>query len=493
MPPPHWNAHSATRHIHVGLRDASVTVQLATMPTAPVISWNENAEQAVLAAALVNKGARDKLVVELEPGDFCLQAHRGLFAGIVELLAEGREVDPVILADHLRGRPWFKNCGGSAYLHTLASLPAYASFMDEYVEIVKAHARRRHIAKIGDDLSAGRLEPSEAADRLRELAADGVRGLPFVTAMELADETPEELPAVWGGYLYRGTVAELSGKIKNGKTTFTLALAEAVITGEPFLDMPTAQGPALYLTEQNRPSFMAALERAKLGGCRDLHLLFRHECRGEWPTIAAGARRRALETQSGLVIVDTLHEWAGLGRDDENDAGAALAAMRPLHEIAAAGPAVLVLRHERKGGGEIGENARGSSAFGGSADVLMVLRRMNTAGHANRRELLALSRFDSVPPKLVIEFEDGRYGALGDGDELERSEARRRVVEHLPTIPEEAATFDAIREYCGDSTTRTTLHRALSELVKEGTVIREKGAGTAGPRGYGYWLAEVTA
>ena len=246
----------------------------------------------------------------------------------------------------------------------------------------------------------------------------------------------------------------------------------------------------LYLTEQNRTSFMAALQRARLGGCPDLHVLFRHEYRADWPTVAAAVCKKAREVAAGLVIVDTLHEWAGLGKEDENDAGAALAAMRPLHEIAAAGPAVLVLRHERKGGGEIGESARGSSVFGGSFDILLSLRRMTSPGHENRRELIAVGRFDDIPPKVVIELQENEYRLLGDGDELERTEARRRVLDLLPAVPEDARTFDALLEACGEVATRTTLHRALAELVEGGRVLREKGTGTAGSRGYGYWRAE---
>lgn len=47
--------------------------------------------------------------------------------------------------------------------------------------------------------------------------------------------------------------------------------------------------------------------------------------------------------------------------DSENNAGDALAAMLPLQEAAGNGIAVIVLRHDRKSGGLVGESARESS------------------------------------------------------------------------------------------------------------------------------------
>jgi hypothetical protein len=48
-----------------------------------------------------------------------------------------------------------------------------------------------------------------------------------------------------------------------------------------------------------------------------------------------------------------------------------------------AGLAVLMLRHERKGGGEVGESGRGSSAFAGAVDVILQLKRPE--GNTRRR------------------------------------------------------------------------------------------------------------
>ena len=455
----------------------------------PETIWSEEAELSCLAVAVMTATGAERLVELLEPTDFYIPSHGQIFAGIREMLGADKAVDPVTLSEHCRGRAWFSEMGGSAFLHTLAAVPALLP-VREYARIVKDHARRRDALQIADKIREGRLEISEAAEALNNLVTESARALPFITGLELARDMPEELEPVWTGYLYRGTVAELSGGIKKGKTSFALALAEAVVTGDSFIETRTVKSPVLYLTEQNRPSFAAGLDRARLSGCPDLHLLFRHEYRAEWPTIALGARRHALEVGAGLVVVDTLHEWANMGRDDENNAGAALAAMRPLHEIAAAGPAVLVLRHERKGGGEIGENSRGSTVFGGSADVLLVLRLPKGQGHETRRELEVAGRLHDKTT-VTIELRDGRYELLGDRSDIERHDCRELLLEALPAESSRALTEEDLLDRIDGRGSRSTVQRILGELVDSGQATRAKGAATGHPRAFAYWLAEV--
>src|SRR5436190_1586116 len=74
-----------------------------------------------------------------------------------------------------------------------------------------------------------------------------------------------------------------------------------------------------------------------------------------------------------LLVVDTLPQWAGLRGDSENSSGAALEAIEPLQRATAAGVGVVLVRHDRKGSGEVGESARGSTAFGGAVDVILQL------------------------------------------------------------------------------------------------------------------------
>src|SRR5207248_10383132 len=104
----------------------------------------------------------------------------------------------------------------------------------------------------------------------------------------------------------------------------------------------------------------------------------------------------------------------GLRGDAENHAGAAQEAIEPLQAAAALRDlAIVVVRHERKGGGDVGDAARGSSAFGGAVDVVVSIRRVDGNDAGRSRVLHSLSRFDETPDRLVIEWTEDGYQALG--------------------------------------------------------------------------------
>ena len=198
-----------------------------------------------------------------------------------------------------------------------------------------------------------------------------------------------------------GRVTEIDGKIKSaGKTTFCTHMCRAIVDGSDFMGQPTARSPIVYLTEQSPATFREALRRADLLDREDFRVLFWHDTIGTpWPDIVRAARDEARRIGAKVLVVDTLGQFAGVRGDAENNAGAALEAVAPLQEAAAVdGLGVIILRHERKGGGEVGDSGRGSSAFAGAVDVVLRLRRQEGGGaRPGVRVLDALSRFDQTP------------------------------------------------------------------------------------------------
>ena len=87
----------------------------------------------------------------------------------------------------------------------------------------------------------------------------------------------------------------------------------------------------------------------------------------------------------GVLVVDTVGQFSGMTGDEENCSAAALEVLAPLQEVAAQGHAVIVVRHERKGGGVVGEAGRGSSAFTGAADIVVSIRRPKERAPSTRR------------------------------------------------------------------------------------------------------------
>lgn len=200
---------------------------------------------------------------------------------------------------------------------------------------------------------------------------------------------------------------------------------------------------------------------------------------------------KALEVGAGLVICDTLSDWTALSGDSENNAGAALEVMRPLQDAAAEGPAILVCMHERKSGGDTVDAARGSSAFGGAAEIIFSLHRVAVPGHESRRELTGVGRFDDIPTRLVVEMVDGHYVSLGSSGDVERKTARRLCVESLAMKREWAKPLAHLEAKGKGVVSRVTFQRVLDQLINEGIVLREYGAGEASNKAYGYWLARA--
>jgi len=301
-----------------------------------------------------------------------------------------------------------------------------------------------------------------------------------VSLRELFADVPAEPEWWWHGFGARGTLVELDGAAKRaGKTTFVAHLVRAVLDGRPFLERVTRRTRVVYLSEQPVASLRASFAPAGLVDREDLRILTWSEAAGRpWPEVVGAAIAACEQDGAGLLVVDTLPQWAGLRGESENDAGAALEAIAPLQAAAGRGLAVLVVRHDRKGGGEVGESARGSTAFGGAVDVILQLRRGGQEERSTVRYLSALSRFPDTPAELVIELLPGpgihsggaagmNYAVLGDVTAYTATEGKQHV---LVALGDQELRRSEIEAATGISGERLTA--LLGELVAAGYLER---------------------
>ena len=303
-----------------------------------------------------------------------------------------------------------------------------------------------------------------------------------------------------GLYAERGCIFDMAAPSKVGKTSTTLGMCKAILQRQPFLDLPTKFVPVLYLTEQTRASFKDKLET--LGGlpiCDDFHVLFIADFVGKsWDEICAVIRTEINRWGIGLVIIDTLSDWAQV--KDENDNAEALRVTRVPRAIAQeANVAMFTVRHTGKGrhdNQDVVDVGRGASAYAGVADTLCVLGRTPGQGHSNRRQLRFISRKDNVPASLVFELKGGLWVALGNALNVECTQARDFLLEHLPDCEGDALTEKEILAAADDTFSRRTFQRVLKGergvggMLRGGLVTGKKGAGSAGPKAFGYWLRQ---
>ncbi len=326
----------------------------------------------------------------------------------------------------------------------------------------------------------GPLERAEIHSFGQDVPAQRMNGLVFRTAREIAEMTADDVPFA-APFLVFGAITELDGKPKTaGKTTYVLDMARSILDGLPFLGRSTVAGSIVMLTEQPPSSLKAALVRADLAGRDDFVLLSWADAAGTpWPDIVAAAAAKCAEIGARILIVDTLPQFAGLRGDTENNSGHALEAIEPLQLLAALGLAIMVTRHDRKGGGEVGESARGSGAFTGAVDIVLALGRDSHDPRPTMRRLVSLSRFSEMPPDLIIELIDGHYVVLGSIEGVTAGLAKDHVLAVLPDPGEDGLAIPALVGALDESELmiRSTLNELLHEVP---TRVIRSGAGHKG-------------
>lgn len=296
--------------------------------------------------------------------------------------------------------------------------------------------------------------------------------LPFMTGEEFAAEVPETPDYIVTPWVVAGSITELDAKPKAGKTTWLLDMCRHVVDGTPFMGQPAKQTKVMYLSEQPRASLGPALERAGLLRSEFTFLCFPDTIKLglKWPQLAAIAIAECQKQGIALLAVDTLAQWARIPGDGENSSGAALEAMAPLQDAARAGIGVIITRHERKSGGEVGDSARGSSAFAGAVDTILSFRRTTGNARSNTRVISGLSRFPGVPESLVVEWGANGYEAIGSEAAVAVKHAKDDVLDSLPAAVAAAMTLDELVQMTGAK--RTALQQALRDLTNDGTVQR---------------------
>lgn len=311
-------------------------------------------------------------------------------------------------------------------------------------------------------------EPVDLGPRRTAREAADVR---LYTSAELSDEVSTEPEWIVRGYLARQAITEVGGKIKRaGKTTWITHLVANVLDGLPFMGYQTTSAKVIYLTEQQPGPFLMALQRAGIDRRGDeLKIVFRRDvAHFPWPRVVSFLASYAVEHDYRLLIVDTLGKLAGVA--DENSAGEAARAMAPLQNAAHDGLAVIVARHERKSGGEVGDSGRGSSAFGGDADVILSIRRPEGSTRPTLREIHALSRYTETPEAMAVDLTDEGYVALGSPDAVAMAEATRFVSCHLRERfdrNESGSTRDELvvaSDEAGVPMSEPTIRRAIGRL-----------------------------
>ncbi len=123
------------------------------------------AEHSVLGSLLLDPGACDQIGA-LRPEYFYAESHRRIFAEILAMLAAGKPVDVVTVAEALEARGLSERTGGLAYLGEIAQNTPSTANAGRYAQIVTDRATERQLLAVADSISATVRGAGTTADKL---------------------------------------------------------------------------------------------------------------------------------------------------------------------------------------------------------------------------------------------------------------------------------------------------------------------------------------
>jgi predicted ATP-dependent serine protease len=268
------------------------------------------------------------------------------------------------------------------------------------------------------------------------------------------------------GYMVRGWSHLIAGYPRTGKTELVTACCR---------DWLQLGESVLYLTEEPRLIWQARLSRAPdaWGGMRLVFGL------GTEPS-ALWARART--GKENIIVVDAIRNL-GLVGPDENDNTALARSLTPWVRMARDGGKTLILmHHDRKGGGDHGQAIAGGHALLGIVDIALELLPDTSP---SRRLIRARARIIQPAEMMYERREDGTLRALGDPGAVGVAEVRRRVLdvvegEWLKTaevrdrLDEPRPSLPMVREALGAEAKAGTIERdpPLSEATATGKTHR---------------------
>lgn len=197
----------------------------------------------------------------------------------------------------------------------------------------------------------------------------------------------------------------LAGHPFAGKSMLVSGLFRALETGEHFLGRTTKAASALLVTEEDQASLRERAGRFDLFEIRSEYLDRSLSVGHDWSALIAGATERALAKEHRLLVIDTFPGLAGLGDEQENDAGAITSRLRPLQVAAGAGLAVLFLHHMNNA-----NQPRGSKAFRGVVDTsIRFLRKAKSRSFRLETETRSTTSMSGSLRAELIQATDGWF------------------------------------------------------------------------------------
>jgi len=325
------------------------------------------AESSVLGGLLLDNGAWDRVGDLLVDSDFYRYEHRLIYGAAGALINASKPADVITVFEHLQNQGKAEECGGLAYLNSLAQYVPSASNIRRYAEIVRERSILRKLVSASDEIATNAFNPQgravdrildEAEQKIFNIGEEGSRmkqGFQSMDSLvvklldrvqEMADN-PNDITGVPTGFydldrmtsgLQAGDMVVLAARPSMGKTAFAINIAEHVALNEGL--------PVAVFSMEMGASQLAVRIVGSIGRIDQGHLRTGKLSDDEWPRLTeaierlrtvslhidetpglttselrANARRLARQCgKLGLIVVDYLQLMSGSSTNGDNRA-----------------------------------------------------------------------------------------------------------------------------------------------------------------------------
>jgi len=128
------------------------------------------AERAVLGAILLEPNLLPRAVEVLTPEEFYKEAHRKIFAAMIQLFERGEAPDTIMVAETLRRDGVFEEVGGHTVLATLQEEGTVATQFAAYTAIVREKALLREMIRVAREIVEEGYEENDDVQGLLDRA-----------------------------------------------------------------------------------------------------------------------------------------------------------------------------------------------------------------------------------------------------------------------------------------------------------------------------------
>jgi len=321
------------------------------------------AERALLAACMRENGPEvltDCLTQKIDADSFYRAAHRNLYAALLELNSQGREIDEITVEEKLRTMGLLEATGGRAAINEVAESVNSTAFASTWLQIVKEKAVLRRLIRLAtqtversyespDDIPAflaeveseifriGEAQVSDSAQRIDQPLDQVIRMINDILARRHTSFGVRsgfyDLDKLTFGF-HEQEMIVLAARPSVGKTSFAMNVAEniAIRTAQN----PEPKGVLVFSLEMSaeslaqrllcsraevnmnklRDGFSTSEEQRRIveaaGEIKEADLFVDDEGSLNILELRAKARRIATRNTLGLIVVDYLQLVAGM-------------------------------------------------------------------------------------------------------------------------------------------------------------------------------------